>query len=146
QQHAVALAAHGGRDVVVLGGPEKWMQQEAVHRLESRLLDVFVRSVHGIARLEADHRAPTALGERAPGVRGIQRQLRERWLGAAEQTDVSPDQEIALSIELRDTGVLRVGSSVRKLRLLVLGVCEHLSDLEEGHSTAVRRRESPGAP
>ena len=84
QQHAVALDADGGRDVVVLGGPEEWVQQQPVDRLESRLLDVLVRPVHRIPRLKADHGAPAALGKRASGVRGIERQLRERRGGAPE--------------------------------------------------------------
>src|SRR2546422_9608823 len=46
QQHAVALDADGGRDVVVFGGPEEWVQQQPVDRLERRLLDVLVRPMH----------------------------------------------------------------------------------------------------
>src|SRR2546426_1049891 len=84
QQHAVALDADGGRDVVVFGGPEEWVQQQPVDRLERRLLDVLVRPVHRIPRLKADHGAPAALDKRAPGVRGIERQLRERQGGAPE--------------------------------------------------------------
>src|SRR3989475_11729030 len=105
RSHAVALDADGGRDVVVLGGPEEWMQQQPVDRLERRLLDVLVRPVHRIPRLKADHPAPAALDKRAPGVRGIEGQLGERRRRAPEQPDVSPDQEIALAIELRHTGV-----------------------------------------
>src|SRR2546427_3726989 len=50
RSHAVALDADGGRDVVVLGGPEEWVQQQPVDRLERRLLDVLVRPVHRIPR------------------------------------------------------------------------------------------------
>src|SRR2546427_11600008 len=100
RSHAVALDADGGRDVVVLGGPEEWVQQQPVDRLERRLLDVLVRPGHRIPRLKADHGAPAALGKHASGVRGIERQLPERRAGAPEQPNVPPDQGITLAIKL----------------------------------------------
>src|SRR5207245_9947911 len=76
QQHAVALNAHGSRDVVVLGGPEEWMQQQPVHRLERRLLDVLVRAVPRIPRLSAAYGAPAAPANGAPGVSRSKARLR----------------------------------------------------------------------
>ena len=98
EQHAVARDAHRGGDVVVLGRPEQRMQQQSVHRLERRLLDVFMRAVHRVACLKSHHGAPAPLREHAPGVGGIERQVGKQRRGALEQSDIAPDEQVVLSV------------------------------------------------
>ena len=63
-QHAVALDARRGRDVVALRVADERVDQEAVDGLERALGQVLVRAVDRVAGLEADHALPPALGER----------------------------------------------------------------------------------
>ena len=78
EQDLVAAHAHVGRDVVVLGLADQRVQQQAVDDLERGLLEVLVRAVHRVARLEADDALPLALGERAARVGRIERVGPER--------------------------------------------------------------------
>src|SRR5579884_184309 len=60
KEHFVAAHAYIGGDIVALGLTDQGMQVEAIHRLQGTLLDVFVRAMDGVARLEADDALPAA--------------------------------------------------------------------------------------
>src|SRR5439155_10545336 len=99
EQHAVAPDSDDRRDVVVLGRSDEGVQQQAVHDLQRRLLDVLVSAMDGVSSLETDDRAPTALGERAPGVGGIQGKLGEGRSSATQQPNVAGDDHLTLRVE-----------------------------------------------
>jgi hypothetical protein len=120
------------------------VQQEAVDRLERRLLDVFVRAVYRIPRLEPDDRAPAALGECAPRIRWIERQFRKERRGAVEQPDIPTDQRVPLRVQLCHSGVLHVGRSVDELCLILFRVLEHVPHFEEAEDASIRTRERDG--
>src|SRR5207237_10688376 len=63
EEHLVTAHAHVDRHVVVLGGADERMDQDAVGALERHLGQILVRAVDRVAGLESDHGAPTALLE-----------------------------------------------------------------------------------
>ena len=65
-QHAVALHPRVGRDVVALGLADQRIEQQAVADLERRFLDVLMRAMHRIARLESDDAPPAFFGKERP--------------------------------------------------------------------------------
>jgi hypothetical protein len=106
------------------------MQEEAIHDLQSTLLDVFVGPVDGVSRLEAHDGSPTLVVERLPGLCGgqvvgavllIVRRLQEsNWSG---------QEHIALGIEYADSRMGFFGSSVYLLGLALFIIREFLSKL-----------------
>ena len=117
------------------------MQQQAVDGLERRLLDVLVSAVHRVPGLEADHRAPAALGEDPAGIDRIESELGEGGRRAPQQPHLAADEVGALGIEVRHSRMPGVGRPENELRLLVLVGRVHLPHLEDAEARPVGCRE-----
>src|SRR5579885_3588828 len=61
QQHFIAAHAHIGGNIVALGISYQRMQVQAVDGLKRALLDIFMRAMNRIARLEAYNTLPATL-------------------------------------------------------------------------------------
>ncbi len=79
-------------------------------------------AVDRVARLEANDRAPAALGEGAPaGGRGVG-QIGKQVARRLQQPDLAAEQHRPLPVEPRDAGVGRVGRPIDQLGLAPLVV------------------------
>ena len=120
------------------------MQEQAVHDLERALLDVLVRAVDRVARLEADDGAPAALLELGARLRGRQAVLREVIVRRHfEYAERAAEEHVALRVDGGDAGVRLVFGAVDLARLEPLVVAELLRDLHDGEDAAgfVRERD-----
>ena len=61
EQLFVAAHADSRGNVIALGFADERMQEQSIDALQRHLLQIFVRAVDRIARLEANHRPPPAL-------------------------------------------------------------------------------------
>ena len=72
------------------------MDEQPVERLQRALLDVFVRAMHRLLALEADHGVPAELSETRAGVGGIESvrlEALERW--PRDQVDRARQENVA---------------------------------------------------
>src|SRR6266567_6542700 len=72
-----------------LVGPTNGVEQQAVADLQRALLQILMRSMDWVARLEADNRAPASRHERCPHLRGGQRVPGRQ---AVQRLDLGPDR------------------------------------------------------
>src|SRR5262245_17641563 len=130
-EDAVALDAGRGRHVVGLRLADQRVDEQPVDGLERALRQVLMRAVDRVARLEADDAAPASLLERLAGVRRVEGELRERWLGTVEDRDLAGEVEGVLRVEAGDSGMRLVGRAEAALGLALLVVLEGLLDVED---------------
>src|SRR5258708_2542140 len=107
------------------------MQQQAIDDLKRTLLDVFVRAMDRVARLEADDGAPAALGKGGTCLGGSEavgivhnRLCREYRHGAG-------DECVALGVDGGDAGVGFVLGAVDLARFAPLVVAIDIMHLED---------------
>ena len=138
EQDLVAAHSHVGRDIIGLRLAHKWMQQQAVYDFERALLNVLVRAVDGIPRLEADDSLPAALCEGGPRLRRRQAVLPEVvMLRQRDHVHGATQKHIALGVDRRDAGMGLVLRAVDLTRLKSLVVAELLLDLHGRQRGAV---------
>src|SRR5918998_6311195 len=126
QDHLVGAHPGVGRDVLGAGLADERVEEQAIHYLQSTLLDVLVGAVYGVARLEADDALPAVLGEHpaqlARGVVVLGEGLGVRVLD--EEGHLAADQDVALAVDGGHPGVLLVrgAENLAGLALLIVGV------------------------
>ena len=107
------------------------MHQQPIHHLQRGLLDVLMRAVNRIARLEAHHRAPAQRlkpfaqldWREMPRIVGPVRRL-------AETRHRPAQQHLALRVQGSHAGVVGVGRAVHSPRLGRLVVVESLPNFQ----------------
>src|SRR5207253_2474913 len=131
-ERLVAAEAHVGRQVVLLRLADERVDEQALDQLERAFLDVLVRAVDGVPRLEADHRAPAALGESGARLGGIEAKLLEAGeRRPRDQLDAPGEQHLAAPPQVGDAGMARVFGAVDQPRLLAAIPPVLLRELEE---------------
>ena len=134
-EHLIALHARRRRDVVALGLADERVQQQAVADLERRLLDVFVRAMNRIPRLESDDPAPSTLGEERARRCRIAPEFRKRLVGRTPQhSDWSGHEHVALFVQARYARVRRIFGPIHAVRLAPFVVRERLRHVHRRHN------------
>ncbi len=93
------------------------MQVQAIYRLQGAFLNIFVRTMHGIACLEANDTLPTALGEHLAGLGGCITVPGEGLLLQSYYTHRSTQKYIALLVQRFHAWVCLFGRAVDLTRL-----------------------------
>ena len=117
EQLLVAAHAHRSRDVVAFGLTDQRVQKQSVDDLESDLLQILMRAVHGVARLEPDHGLPAALTFDRPDLGGGEVELRKAGAGSSERHHLAAEGPAAGVVQCADSGVRIVLGRVNGNRL-----------------------------
>src|SRR5215210_7909708 len=126
QDRLVGTHPDVGGDVRGAGLPDQRVEEQPVYYLEGALLDVLVRAVHGVTRLETDDALPAFLREDLAQTARLVVVGRERLRVRVvhEQRHLAAEEYILLAVDGGDAGVLRARSAedLGGLALLVVGV------------------------
>ncbi len=133
QEHVVTAHAHLGWDVVILRLAHQRMQEQALHDLQRALLDILVRAVDGVARLEGNDAAPAV---RIEGRARLCRSQLMCWewarFGRAQQPNRPTQEHIALLVERADTRMRGIVGPIDEARFTRAIVLKALMQLQDG--------------
>src|ERR1051326_6590285 len=98
QQNFVTAHTYISRDIVPLGISYERVQEKAIHRFQGTFLNVFMCTVHGIARLKTNNTFPAALYKQLARLAGGVAILGKGLILQGNHTNRPTKQNIALLV------------------------------------------------
>jgi citrate synthase len=137
-EHLVALHAHVGGDVIVLGVAPERVNEGAVDTFEGDLDEVLVRAVDGVARLEAHDGFPAPFGEEGARLGRRQAVVEEVVVGGEpEGANRAAEDQVARGVKRGDARMGLVIGAVDLARLVLLVAPVGLLDVDDAEDEAV---------
>ncbi len=143
QQLLIAAHPNRGRNVITLGFSDQRVEQQPVDDLQRHLLEVFVRSMDGVAGLEAHHRLPGALRFDLSYLHRRQVELRKSRARSGQRHHVAADGPAPGLIQNTNAGVRAVIGSIDAERLTPDVYFVSFGDVEDANRLVATEQADP---